>query len=76
MAQAPVPAPASPQAQRQALGRAARLLASARDFDDTLRQTLAACLPAVGDFGFFDVVVAPQEVRRTAAAHEAPHIEA
>jgi len=60
----------------QVLGRAARLLASASCFDDTLRQTLAACLPALGDFGFFDAVVAPGEVRRTAAAFQAPDIEA
>jgi PAS domain S-box-containing protein len=64
------------QEQRQVLGRAARLLASASDFEGTLRQTLAACLPALGDFGFFDFVAAPGEVRRTSAAHEAPHIEA
>jgi PAS domain S-box-containing protein len=64
------------QAQRQVLGRAARLLASAADFDDTLRQTIGACLPALGDFGFFDVVVADGEVRRTCAAHQAPDIEA
>jgi PAS domain S-box-containing protein len=64
------------QEQRQVLGRAARLLAAATDFDTTLQQALAACLPAVGDFGFFDVVVEPGEVRRTVAAHEAPSIEA
>jgi signal transduction histidine kinase len=62
--------------QRQVLGRAARLLASAADFEGTLKQTLAACLPALGDFGFFDVIVAPGEVRRTVAAHEAPRVEA
>lgn len=74
-----VPAPATPagaQEQRQALGRAARLLAAAADFHDTLRQTLGACLPTVADFGFFDVVVAPGDVRRTVAAHDAPDIEA
>lgn len=42
------------QEQRQVLGQAARLLGTADDFGDTLRQTLAACLPALGDFGFFD----------------------
>ncbi len=54
---------------------AARLLASAADFSDTLRQTIAVCLPALGDFGFFDVVHG-DGVLRTVAAHEAPDIEA
>ncbi len=57
------------------LRRAAQLLAEAADFNDTLRQTLAACLPALGDFGFFDVVNG-EAVQRTAAAHQAPDIEA
>jgi signal transduction histidine kinase/CheY-like chemotaxis protein len=61
--------------QRQVLGRAAQLLASAADFRDTLRQTIGACLPALGDFGFFDVVHAGTVIR-TAAAHDAPDIEA
>jgi signal transduction histidine kinase len=60
--------------QRQALGLAARLLASASDFSDTLRQTISACLPALGDFGFFDVVHG-DGVMRTAAAYESPDIE-
>jgi signal transduction histidine kinase/ActR/RegA family two-component response regulator len=62
--------------ERQVLSRAARLLASAAGFEDSLRQTLAACLPALGDFGFFDIIVGEVEVRRTVAAHEAPDIEA
>ncbi|NPC56872.1 ATP-binding protein [Caenimonas soli] len=66
---------AAPEVQRQILGRAARLLASAADFNDTLRQTIDACLPALADFGFFDVVHGGG-VRRTVAAHEAPDIEA
>jgi signal transduction histidine kinase len=57
------------------LRRAAELLASASDFEDTLRQTIAACLPALADFGFFDVVHG-ETVRRTVAAHEAPDLEA
>ena len=63
------------QEQRQVLGRAAHLLAAAPDFDTALRQTLAACLPQLADFGFFDLVIAPGEVRRTVAAHEAPFLE-
>jgi hypothetical protein len=46
----------SPAVQRQVLGRAAGLLADALDFRDTLRQIIAAWLPALSDFGFFDVV--------------------
>jgi signal transduction histidine kinase/PAS domain-containing protein len=68
--------PATAQQQREVLGRAVQLLACAADFDAILRQTIAACLPAVGDFGFFDAVVAPGEVRRTVAAHQAPQVEA
>ncbi|HYF17575.1 MAG TPA: ATP-binding protein, partial [Ramlibacter sp.] len=49
-------------------------MASATDFRDTLRNTIAACLPALGDFGFFDVVYG-DEVIRTVAAHEDPRIE-
>jgi PAS domain S-box-containing protein len=63
-----------PQTQRQVLGRAARLLASASDFGGTLQQAIRACLPAVGDFGFFDVKVG-DAVRRTSAAHLAADIE-
>jgi PAS domain S-box-containing protein len=66
----------SAEEQRQVLARAARQLADASDFDESLRQAIAACLPALADFGFFDAVVDSQEVRRTVAAHEAPDIEA
>jgi PAS domain S-box-containing protein len=62
------------EVQRQVLSGAARLLGSAADFSDTLRQTIGACLPALGDFGFFDVVHAGG-VRRTVAAHDAADIE-
>ena len=60
--------------QHQVLVRAARLLASAEDFRGTLRHTIAACLPALADFGFFDVVQGDAVVR-TAAALD-PDIEA
>ncbi|WP_332813854.1 ATP-binding protein [Ramlibacter sp.] len=65
-----------PDEQRQVLGRAAGLLASAADFDETLRQAIAACLPALADFGFFDAVVEGEDVRRTCAAHDAPDVQA
>jgi PAS domain S-box-containing protein len=64
-----------PEEPRRVLSRAAQLLASSYDFQDMLAQTIGACLPALGDFGFFDVAVDGQ-VRRTARAHEAPAIEA
>ena len=71
----PFAAPPASEVQRQALGLAARLLASASDFSDTLRETISVCLPALGDFGFFDVVHG-EGVLRTVAAHNAPDIEA
>ncbi len=61
--------------QRELLGRAAALLASAATFDDTLAHTIGACLPALGDFGVFDILH-NGSVRRTARAHEAPELEA
>ncbi|WP_151638413.1 PAS domain S-box protein [Noviherbaspirillum aerium] len=48
--------------------RAARLLASSLDFEQTLGNVIHACLPALGDFGFFDVVL-EDGVRRTVRAH-------
>jgi PAS domain S-box-containing protein len=61
------------------LGRAAGLLASSAEFDATLAHTITACLPTLGDFGFFDVVVEGTPlagtVRRTAAAYQDPALE-
>jgi PAS domain S-box-containing protein len=54
---------------------AVELLASSLEFDETLAHTIAACLPALGDFGFFDVVV-DEGVRRTARAHLDEELEA
>lgn len=73
--QLPASGASTPEVQRQVLGGAARKLAAALDFRDSLRQTLDACLPALGDFGFFDVLHEGQ-VLRTVAAHDAPDIEA
>jgi len=66
----------TPEAQRNVLLRAAQLLASASGFEEVLRQTIAACLPGLADFGFFDALDADGQVRRTVAAHQAPDIEA
>ena len=65
----------SPQEQREVMARAAQLLASAGDFDEVLRRAIAACLPALADFGFFDAV-AEDGVRRNVAVHDAPDLEA
>jgi PAS domain S-box-containing protein len=54
---------------------AVELLASSLEFDETLAHTISACLPALGDFGFFDVVV-DEGVRRTARAHLDDELEA
>jgi hypothetical protein len=58
------------------LRRAAALLASSLEFEQTLRNVIALCLPALGDFGFFDVVTDDGDVRRTNLAHEDPEIDA
>src|SRR5690348_8693730 len=39
---------------REIFSRAAALLAASQGYRETLEHTLAACLPALGDFGFFD----------------------
>ena len=62
-------------AQRRAFSRAVEVLSSSLDFGLTLEHTIAVCLPALGDYGFFDVVHG-DDVRRTARAHEAPALEA
>jgi PAS domain S-box-containing protein len=65
----------SPTDQLSIFRRAATMLASTLDLDQTLANTIRAMLPALGDFGFFDAVVG-DEVRRTAAAHDDPALEA
>ncbi|MEC4722299.1 PAS domain S-box protein [Noviherbaspirillum sp. CPCC 100848] len=54
--------------------RAAKLLASSLNFEQTLGNVILACLPALGDYGFFDVVLG-DGVRRTVRAHLDPEIE-
>ena len=73
--QLPPEGASTPEIQRQVLGRAARLLASALDFQDTLRHTIESCLPALGDFGFFDVAHEGQVIR-SVAAYQAPDVAA
>ena len=67
---------AAPQhAHLATLKSAARQLAACSDFSDALAGTIAACLPALGDFGFFDVRVGDQVVR-TVRAHDDERTEA
>jgi PAS domain S-box-containing protein len=63
------------QEQRQVLGQAARLLGGSSDLGDNLLGALSACLPALADFGYFDVVLADGHVRRTVAAYRDPFLE-
>ncbi len=68
--------PAAPTTHaREIFRRAAALLGASRGYRETLEHTLAACLPPLGDFGFFD---ARHEdgVVRIARAHEDEAIEA
>jgi PAS domain S-box-containing protein len=60
--------------QLQIFRHAASLLSSSLEFEQTLSNTISACLPALGDFGFFDVVTG-DNVRRTARAHLDPNTE-
>jgi signal transduction histidine kinase/ActR/RegA family two-component response regulator len=55
--------------------RAVTLLSSSADFDQTLEHAIAACLPALGDFGYCDVKV-DGGVRRTVRAHQDDGVEA
>ena len=59
---------------RHALSRTAALLSSSLSLEEMLDQTVGACLPALGDFGFFDVRHG-ETVRRAARAHCADDIE-
>lgn len=55
--------------------RAASLLTSSLEIEHALAHTIGVCLPVLGDFGFFDVVL-DDGVRRTARAHADPALEA
>ncbi|MDP3153535.1 MAG: ATP-binding protein [Archangium sp.] len=56
------------------LRRATGLLATSTKLQSTLESTIEACLPSVGDFGFFDLRVDDDLVVRTALAYEDPRI--
>jgi len=61
--------------QLRVFRNAASLLSSSLELDETLANTVAAFLPALGDFGFFDMSL-DDGVRRTARAYRDPDIEA
>ena len=58
------------------LAEASELLASSLDYEATLSHLLQLALPALGDFGFLDVVEHGGVVRRLARAHEDPERQA
>jgi PAS domain S-box-containing protein len=60
---------------REVFSRAAALLSSSGSYRETLEHTLAACLPTLGDFGFFDARDQGSVVR-IARAHEDEATEA
>ena len=64
----------SPAQKLDVVRRATELLASSKSFDETVEYTLAAFLPELADFGFFDLVIG-DGVRRTARAYDDPRIE-
>ncbi len=53
---------------------AAHILTTSVDLESALQNAITACLPALGDFGFFDVVM-PEGVRRTARAYGNDELE-
>jgi PAS domain S-box-containing protein len=57
------------------LARAGKFFASAASYEDMLGQVVQVALPALADFAFFDVVESGG-VRRIAAAHQDPHLDA
>jgi PAS domain S-box-containing protein len=61
-------------AQLEVFKEAALILTSSADLEAALKNAIEACLPAVADFGFFDVVLA-EGVRRTARAHSDPQLQ-
>lgn len=54
--------------------RAATVLTASLELEQALSNTISTCLPILGDFGFFDVVL-DEGVRRTARAYGDPGLE-
>jgi PAS domain S-box-containing protein len=72
---ATVPIASATDSYRRIFSRAAQLLSESAGYRETLEQTLAACLPELGDFGFFDARDG-DEVTRVVRAHEDDATEA
>ena len=70
------PIPSDAAIAQRLLARAATLLSASTDYRDTLAQALAAALPDLGDFGFFDAPTPGGEVVRIVRAHDDAEIEA
>jgi len=60
------------RARLDLLASASEILASSLDYEETLQRVIALALPALGDFGYFDVREPEGEVRRLALAHRDP----
>ena len=61
---------------RALLARAGEVLTSSLDWDATLNHVIDLAMPALADFGFFDVIEPDGSVRRIARAHEDPRRQA
>ena len=75
VAEGATPARLTKDDYRAIFSRAAALFATTAGHRDALERTLAACLPSLGDFGFFDARDG-DEVIRIARAHEDDKLEA
>ncbi len=60
------------RARLDLLASASEILASSLDYEETLERVIALALPALGDFGYFDVREPEGAVRRLALAHRDP----
>ena len=64
------------EARLRLLAEASAVLSSSLDYERTLENVTRLALPALGDFGFFDLVEQDGAVRRFARAHEDPRRQA
>ena len=62
--------PLGPSEKLAILTRAAALLSASTHFESMVSQTIAACLPSLGDFGYFELRFDSDEVVRTSSAHQ------
>ncbi len=64
------------EAAQALLARAGEILAASLDWEATLDRVIGLAMPALADFGFFDVIEAEGKVRRIARAHQDPRRQA